>query len=151
MIRSGCNLSFFFRGQESLERRLPWFGASKTTSSGSRVVQLQHKTVLKINCEPRLPCGIFYARLSSDTTTTSEELDISLLWVPRGHVALARGVLEVTLTECGQLTGFCVLVTVTSLRTFTVNFYPRPGHTREGDRNLNAQTIVLGSIFCLQI
>ena len=43
------------------------------------------------------------------------------------------------------------MVTVVSLRISMVNFYPRPRHTRERDRNLNPKSIVLGSIFCLQI
>ena len=41
---------------------------------------------------------------------------MSLLWVPRGHVALASSVVLVgTFTECGPIYGFCVLVTVVSL------------------------------------
>ena len=105
MTRSGYNLYFFYGAQESLGRRLPWFGASKMTSSGSRVVQLQHKTVFKTNCEPCLLCGIFDARFSSDTITTPQGFDMSLLWVPRGHVALASAVLERPLTECGPTNG----------------------------------------------
>ena len=31
---------------------------------------------------------------------------MSLLWVPRGHVALASAVLEGTLIECGSNNGF---------------------------------------------
>ena len=68
---------------------------------------------------------------------------MSLLLVPRGHVALASVVLEGTLAECGPIKGVCVLVTVASLRISMVNFYPRPCHTRKGDRNLNSQSIVL--------
>ena len=75
---------------------------------------------------------------------------MSLLWVPRGHVTLASAVLEGTLTECGPIkVFFCVLVTVVSLRISMVNFCPRPRRTREGDRNLNPQSIVPGSMFCL--
>ena len=84
-------------------------------------------------------------------TTTPQGLDISLLWVPRGHVALVSVVLEGTLAECRQINGFCVLLTVASLRISMVNFYPRPRHTREGGRNLNPQSIALASIFCLPI
>ena len=73
------------------------------------------------------------------------------LWVPMGHVGLASAVFEGILTECGSIKGFCVLVTVVNLRISVVNFYPCPRHTREGDRNFNPQSIVLGSIFCLQI
>ena len=152
MAGSGCNISSFFRAQELLGRRLPWFGASKMTSSGSRVVQLQHKTVFSNKCEPCPLCGIFEARLSSGTPTTPQGFDMSLLWVPRGHVALASAVLEGTLTECGSLDG--VLCTGNSSEfenLHMVNFYPRPPHTCEGDRNLNPHSIVLGLIFCLQI
>ena len=63
------------------------------------------------------------------------------------HVALASAVLEGTFTECGPVNGFCVLVTVASLGISTVNFYPRPRHTREGGRNLNLQLIVQYSAF----
>ena len=73
---------------------------------GSLVVQLQHKTVFKTNCELCLLCGIFYARLSSYTTTTPQGFDMSLLWVPRGHVAPSSAVLEGTLTEYGPINGF---------------------------------------------
>ena len=104
MTRSGCNLSFY-GAQESLGRRLSWFGASKMTPSGSRVVQLQHKTAFKTNCEPCLLFGIFYALLSSDTTATPQGFDMALLWVPRGLVALASAVVEGTLTECGPING----------------------------------------------
>ena len=76
---------------------------------------------------------------------------MSMLWVPRGHVALASAVLEGTLTECGPINAFLCTVTVVSLRISMVNFYTRPRHTREGDRNLNPRSIVLGSIFCLHI
>ena len=121
------------------------------TPSGFRVVQLQHKAVFERNSEPCLLCGVFDARLRSDTTVTPQGFDMSLLWVPGGHVALASAVLVSTLTECGPINGFCILVTVASLRISMVNLYPRPRHTGEGDRNLNAQSIVLASIFCLQI
>ena len=71
------------------------------------MVQIQPKTVFKTNCEPCLMCGIFDARLSSDTTTTPQRFDMSLLWVPRGHdVALASAILEGTLTESGPINGF---------------------------------------------
>ena len=151
MTRSRCNLFFFYGAQESLGRRLPWFGASKMTPSGSRVIQLQPKTVFKTNYEPCLLCGVFYAHLSSNTTTTPQGFDMSLLWVYRGHVMLANALLEGTLTQFGLTNGFCVLVTVVSLRISMVNFYPRPRHTREGDRNLNPQNIILGPMFCLQV
>ena len=146
MTRSGCNLSFLYGAQESLGRRLSWFGASKMTPSGpsgSRVVQLQHKTCLL--------CVIFDPRLSSDTTTIPQGFDVALLWVRRGHAALASVFWRAHLPNAGQLACFCVLVTVASSRISMVNFYPRPRHTHEGDRDLNPQIILLSSIFCLQI
>ena len=106
MTRSGCHLSFFFRAQGSFGRRLPQFGASKRTPSGSRVAQIQHKTVFNNKCEPCLLCGIFGAR-SSSGTTTPQGCGMSLLWVPRGHVALASAVVEGTLTQCGPSNDPC--------------------------------------------
>ena len=45
---------------------------------------------------------------------------MSLLWVPRRHVALASPVLEKTLTECGSVNGSCV--TGLNLRISMINF-----------------------------
>ena len=120
------------------------------TPSGSRVAQLQHKTVFNSIYANPVCCAACLRRVRVLKMTTSQGLDTSLLWVPRGHVALASAVLEGTLTECGPINGFlCVQITVVSLMISMVNFYPR--HTRKGDRNLNPQSIVLGPFFHLQV
>ena len=55
--------------------------------------------------------------------TTPHGFDTILLWVPRGHVALASVVLEGTLTECVPIYESCV--TIVNLRTSKIDFYPR--------------------------
>ena len=72
-----------------------------------------------------------------------------LLWVPRGHVALASAVLEGILTECGPINDSCV--TVVNSKISMINIYPRSRHAREGDRNRNPHSIVLGPTFRLQV
>ena len=127
---------------------MPWFGVPKMIPSGSRVVQLRHKTSFNSKCEPCLLCVIFGARSSSGTTATPQAFDISLLWVAREHVTLASAVLEGTLTECGPTNDSCV--TAVNLRIYTINVYLRPRHTCERGRNLNLQSIVLGPVFRFQ-
>ena len=48
---------------------------------------------------------MYSAVLSLGTTATPQGFDMSLMWVPRGHVALASTVLEGILTECGPING----------------------------------------------
>ena len=95
----------------------------KITPSGYQVARFQRKTVFNSQSESCLLCGISGVRSSSDTTTTPHGFDMILLWVPRGHVALASVVLEGTLTECGPIHEFCV--TIVTLRISKINFYPR--------------------------
>ena len=68
-------------------------------------VPITHKTVFKSKCEPCLLCGTFGACSSSATTATPQGFDMSLLWVPRRHEALASTVSEGTLTQCGPING----------------------------------------------
>ena len=119
---------------------------------GSRVAQLQHKTVFNSIYVNPVCCAASLGLVRVLKMTTPQGLDMSLLWVPRGHVALlASAVLEGTLPECGPINGFLgVQITVVSLMISMVNLYPHPRHTRKGDRNLNPESIVLGPIFHLQ-
>ena len=71
------------------------------------MAQFQHKIVFK-NGEPCLLCSIFGAHSSSGITTIPQGCDVSLLWVPRGHVAVANNaVLKGTFAECGPINDFC--------------------------------------------
>ena len=120
------------------------------TPSGSRVTQLQHKAVFDRKCERCLLCDIFGVRSNSGTTTTPQGFDMSLLWVPKGHVR-SRGLFwTAPLPNAGQLTTlYCV--TLVNSRISMINFHPRPRHTRERDRSLNPHSIVLGPTFRLQV
>ena len=69
---------------------------------------------------------------------TPQGCDASLLWVPRGLVALAGFGLEATLPNAGQL---ATLITVVNLRISMIIFYPRPRHTHDRDRILNLHRI----------
>ena len=72
---------------------------------GIRVALLQDKTVHDSKCEFCLLCSMFRVRSSSATATVPRGFDMSLLWVFRGHVALASDVLEGILTKCGPIYG----------------------------------------------
>ena len=65
-------------------------------------------------------------------------------------MALASAVLEGTLTECAN-NGFLCTGNSSEFEDLYGQRYPRLRHTGEGDRDLNPRSIVLGSIFCLQI
>ena len=130
---------------------IAWFGASKMTPSEPRVAQLQHKTVFKSKCE--LVCctaSLGLVRVQPQRRHLKGSMYhccgyLGDMW--RSRVLFWKALLP----NAGQLTGFCVQVTVVSLMISMVNIYPRPRHTREGDRNLNPCRIVLGLIFRLQI
>ena len=76
-------------GASVFGRRLPWYGASKKTPSGYRVAEFQHKPAYTEKCKACLLCGLFKPRSSLGTTVTPQGCDLSLLWMPGGHVALA--------------------------------------------------------------
>ena len=120
------------------------------TPSGSRVVQLRHKTVFNSNFNSKcMLCGIFGVRSSSGTTTTPHGFDILLLGVPRGHMALARAVLEGTLTECGPINHSCV--TGVNLRIPMINFIHVHATFAKGTEIEIPILLELGTIVRLQV
>ena len=80
----------------------------KAPRPSARVLTLSHVPTPKHKnkCEPYLLCGIFGAR-SSSTTATPQGCDMSMLWLPTGHGAVASAVLEGTLTECVPVNDSC--------------------------------------------
>ena len=62
---------------------------------------------------------------------------MSLLWVPRGHVALTSAVLEGTLTDCGPSNDSPCLTVVNSKISMN-NVLSTSSMTREADRDLNS-------------
>ena len=78
--------------------------------------------------------------------------DMSLLWVPKEHVALTSAVLESTLTECGPING--VLCTDNSSEFDDLHgqlLSTSTPHLRREPESESISSIVRGPIFCLQV
>ena len=93
MVTSGCSLSLSNERKRFREKiALVWrveedpFGGTEWPNFYIRYVAYTEK------CKPYLLCGMFGARSNLGTTVTSQESNVSLLWMPGGHVALASAV-----------------------------------------------------------
>ena len=75
-------------------RRLPWFGASMGMHSG--VPSGLHSTYIRQHIQKnanRVPCAACLELVQVQAKTiTSQKRNVSLFWMPEGHVALASAV-----------------------------------------------------------
>ena len=67
------------------------------------MAEFPHTPAYTEKCKPCLLCVMFGARSGSDTTVTFQESNVSLLWMPEGHVALASAVFNCGIVECGVI------------------------------------------------
>ena len=133
-----------------------WFGASKMTPSGPGWpnCNIIRRTVFNSKCKLCSCCAAFLGLVR--VQAQRQHLKGSIyhccgyledMW--RSQVLFWRA----PLPNAGQLTVFCVQITVVGLMVSMVNFRPHPRHTREGDQNLNPHSIVLliGQILHFQV
>ena len=71
-------------GRKSFGEKLPWFGESKTTLSGYRVIEFQHKLAYTGKCKMCPLYGRFKPRSSSGTAVTPQGCVVSMLWMRGG-------------------------------------------------------------------
>ena len=61
------------------------------------MAEFPHTPAYTEKCKPCLLCDMFGARSSSGTAVASQESNVSLLWMPGGHMALASALFRIAI------------------------------------------------------
>ena len=102
------------------------------------MAEIPHTPAYTENCKPCLLRGVFGACSSSGTDHNISRKELSLLWMPGGHVALVTAVSDGDIVECGAIP---TPVPVGKLRLYwiiRISLEPRFSHTCDDAQEPNS-------------